>query len=155
MMKVEDQLTLILTKLDDQSKGIHYINRKITDVQSSIKELKVAKADFERWRPQVDTNIFNLFDCIDSLCQQIDELKSSSVSLTSHLASSEHGSVFFKSSVPAHLGASCSKATMGPCGHDVDPSHRRSGLGGGATLKPPPIKGEPPTLKVPSLVSAN
>jgi hypothetical protein len=31
-MKVEDQLTLILAKLDDQSKGIHGINRKITDV---------------------------------------------------------------------------------------------------------------------------
>jgi hypothetical protein len=32
---------------------------------------------------------------------------------------------------------------MGPCGHGVDPSHRRFGSGGGATLEPPPVKGEP------------
>jgi len=35
---------------------------------------------------------------------------------------------------PRHLGASSSKAAIGPCGHGVDPSHRRFGSGGSATL---------------------
>jgi len=103
-MKVEDQLALILTNLDDQSRGINDSNRKITNVQSSIEELKVAKADFERWRPQVDTKVSDLSDCVDSLRQQLDELKSASASPNSHPASPEHGSVFTKLPAPAPSG---------------------------------------------------
>jgi hypothetical protein len=50
-MKVEDQLALILTKLDDQSKGINETNRRILEVHDSTAELTAAKADFEHWRP--------------------------------------------------------------------------------------------------------
>lgn len=53
-MKVEDQLALILSKLDEQSKGIAESNRRLHDVQDSVAELIAAKADFDRWRPKVD-----------------------------------------------------------------------------------------------------
>jgi hypothetical protein len=55
-MKVEDQLSLIIAKLDEQSRGINDYNHKISDVQGSIDELKAAKADFDRWRPQVSVH---------------------------------------------------------------------------------------------------
>jgi hypothetical protein len=50
-MKVEDQLTLILSKLEEQTKGMNEGNRKINDVQVSIDHLKAAKDDFDCWRP--------------------------------------------------------------------------------------------------------
>jgi hypothetical protein len=48
-MKVEDQLALILSKLDKQTKGINEGNRRINDVQVSIDDLKAARANFDRW----------------------------------------------------------------------------------------------------------
>jgi hypothetical protein len=133
-MKVEDQLSLIIAKLDEQSKGINDINRKITDVQGSIEELKAAKADFERWRPQVETKVSDLSKCVDSLRQQIDELKTSSAAPTSRPSSPKHGSVYITSPAPADLGATSAQAAMGPCGHGLDPSHQRFGSGGGVAL---------------------
>ncbi|CAD6268793.1 unnamed protein product [Miscanthus lutarioriparius] len=133
-MKVEDQLSLILSKLDEQSKGISEGNRRITDVHASIEDLKAAKDDFERWRPQVDT-----------LCHQIDELKSTTASPAAPPVFSDAVFVFTKTPAPTHQGASSSQAAFGPCGHGVAHCHRRVGSGVGVTLEPPPVKGEPPT----------
>jgi hypothetical protein len=49
--KVEDQLALIIGKLDEQTKGINDGNRRINEVQTSIDNLRAMKDDFERWRP--------------------------------------------------------------------------------------------------------
>jgi hypothetical protein len=59
-MKVEDQLSLILTKLEEQTKGVNEGNRRINDVQVSIDDLKVARDDFDHWRPQVDNKVADL-----------------------------------------------------------------------------------------------
>ncbi|CAD6268797.1 unnamed protein product [Miscanthus lutarioriparius] len=144
-MKVEDQLSLILSKLDEQSKGISEGNRRITDVHASIEDLKAAKDDFERWRPQVDTKVADLTDCVDSLCHQIDELKSTTASPAAPPVFSDAVFVFTKTPAPTHQGASSSQAAFGPCGHGVAHCHRRVGSGVGVTLEPPPVKGEPPT----------
>jgi hypothetical protein len=120
-MKVEDQLALILTKLDEQSKGISETNRRLHDVHDSVAELTAAKADFERWRPQVDAQVKDLRLTVDSLRQQLDELKISSL---------EPGSAPPKVSGSAHLDPSCSKATPRPLGHGDATHHRSDGSGG-------------------------
>jgi hypothetical protein len=71
-MKVEDQLSLILSKLEEQTKGINEGNHRINDVQVSIDELKAARDDFDRWRPQVDNKVADLSSGLDSLRIQVD-----------------------------------------------------------------------------------
>ncbi|CAD6237549.1 unnamed protein product [Miscanthus lutarioriparius] len=77
-MKVEDQLALILDKLEEQTKGINEGNHRINDVQVSIDDLKAAKDDFDRWRPQVNSKVADLSSGLDSLRIQVDALKSAS-----------------------------------------------------------------------------
>ena len=73
-MKVEDQLALIIGKLDEQTKGINEGNHRINDVQASIEDLQAVKADFDRWRPQVDGKVVDLSSGFDSLRAQVDAL---------------------------------------------------------------------------------
>lgn len=72
-MKVEDQLALILTKMDAQSKGISKNNQCLQEVHDSVAELTAAKAEFEHWRPKVDGQVADLRDCVNNLRQQLDE----------------------------------------------------------------------------------
>jgi len=114
-MKVVDQLALILTKLDAQSKGISENNHCLREVHESVAELTAAKAEFERWWPKVDGQVADLRDCVDNLRQQLDELKSTSTPATPHHAHA--GSASLKVSGSAHLDPSSPKAASGPSGH--------------------------------------
>jgi hypothetical protein len=104
-MKVEDQLTLIISKLDEQTKGINEGNCRINEVQVSIDDLRAAKDDFEHWRPQVDSKVADLSPVLDSLRPQVDALKFASP-LPQPVVG--EGSVFIKSPRSAHLDLSCS-----------------------------------------------
>jgi hypothetical protein len=132
-MKVEDQLALILTKLNEQSET----NRHLTDVHDSMAELTTTKADFERWRPKVDDQVAYLHDCVNNLRQQLDKLKSS-------LATQQLdglGSASLKVPRSAHLDPSSSKAAPRPIGHDVETHHRNNGseVVYMTTHEPPPV----------------
>jgi hypothetical protein len=104
-MKVEDQLALIIGKLDEQTKGINEGNRRINEVQASIDDFRAAKADFDRWRPQVDSKVADLSSGLDSLQIQVDAFKFASSAPQPALG---QGSVFIKSPRSAHLDLSCS-----------------------------------------------
>ncbi|XP_066361411.1 uncharacterized protein [Miscanthus floridulus] len=135
-MKVEDQLALILTKLDAQSKGISENNHCLHEVHESVAKLTAAKAEFERWRPKVDGQVADLRDCVDNLRQQLDELKSTSTPATPHHAHA--GSASLKVPGSAHLVPSSSKVASRPLGHGDETHHRSDGSGVIYTLDPPP-----------------
>jgi hypothetical protein len=128
-MKVEDQLALILTKLDEQTKGINEGNRRINEVQVSTKDLKAAKDNFEQWRPQVDSKVADLRSCVDSLRNQVVELRSASPKLKNVIAD-DH--VYTKSSGSTHLDPFLSGAAQGLLGHGGESRHRGSGSGSDA-----------------------
>jgi chromosome segregation ATPase len=115
-MKVEDQLALLLTKMDEQSKTISEGNRRINDVYVAVEDLRAVKADLETWRPKVDEQVADLRDCVTDLRQQLDALQSSPSKVV--LSGSTDGKVL----ASAHLGASSSKAASGLLGHGVEHS---------------------------------
>jgi hypothetical protein len=104
MMKFEDQLALILTKLDDQSKVVTGTNRCLLDVHESVVELTAEKANFECWRPKVDEQVADLSDSVNTLHQQLHAPKSTSSTALPHPV--EPGSESLKVSRSAHLDLS-------------------------------------------------
>ncbi|CAD6236941.1 unnamed protein product [Miscanthus lutarioriparius] len=136
-MKVEDQLALILSKLDEQLKGIFENTRCLHQVHDSVTEITVARAEFDRWRTKVDDQVADLRDCVDNLHQQLDELKSASTTTTTYPAHA--GSSSLKVPGSAHLDPSSVQAASGPCGHGAEPHHRSDGSGVVYTLEPPPV----------------
>jgi chromosome segregation ATPase len=106
-LKVEDQLLLILSKLEQQTKGINEGNRRINDVQVSIDDLKAARDDFDRWQPQVNNKVVDLSSGLDSLRIQVDALQSASKATSPVLG---EGFVYTKTPGFAHLNPPSSKA---------------------------------------------
>jgi hypothetical protein len=104
MMKVEDQLALILTKLDDQLKVVTDTNHRLLDVHESVVELTAAKSNFECWRPKVDEQVADLRNSVDNLRQQLHTLKSTSPMALPHPV--KLGSESLKVSGSAHLDPS-------------------------------------------------
>lgn len=109
-MKVEEQLALILSKLDEQSKGISEGNRRLHDVHASVEDLKAAKDDFDRWRSKVDDQVADLRDCVDTLRQQLEALQTSPATLVPTL--SDPGVDPVKVLSRAQLGESSSNAAL-------------------------------------------
>jgi hypothetical protein len=123
-MKVEDQLSLILAKLDDNSKGIAETNRRLTDVHDSVEELKSAKLEFEQWRRKVDGQVADLRDYIA-------------------LPFLHYGFASHKVLGSPHLDPTSSKAAPWPLGHGDETHHRSDGSGYvyTTTHEAPPVKG--------------
>lgn len=57
-MKIEEQLALILSNLEEQTQEISGNNKKILGVGDSGEDLK--KGEFEQWHPQVEDRIISL-----------------------------------------------------------------------------------------------
>lgn len=137
-MKVDNQLALILSKLNEQLKGIAESNQRLHDVHDSVAELIAVKVDFDRWRPKVDGQVADLWDCIDSLRQQVDELKST---LAIPLCAGD-GPAQFEMPGSAYLDPSSKQAASGPSCHGGAPQPQSDGSGIVYTiLKPPPVNG--------------
>jgi hypothetical protein len=126
-MKIEDQLPLILAKLDDNSKGIAETNRRLTDVHVSVEELKSAKLEFEQWSPKVDGQVVDLCDCIDNLRHQLESIQSTSTGDASPFL--HYGSASHKVLGSPHLDPTSSKAAPRPLGHSDETHHRSDGSG--------------------------
>jgi len=141
-MKVEEQLALLLSKMDKQSKTISGVDRRINDVFTAVEDLRAVKADFECWCPRVDKQVTDLHDCVSDLRQQLDALQSPSTpTAPQHL---ESGLKSGKVLTSVHLGASGSKPTPGPLGHGDEHFHRSDGSRCVYTHEPPPVTGTKP-----------
>lgn len=131
-MKVEEQLALILSNLDDKSKGISESNWRLFEVQDSVADLMKAKGDFDHWRPQVDKEVTDLRHSVDSLCQQPETLQSPSAA-DLPLAETDT-STTIKTPAPAYQGAFASGAASGQICHGIDNHHRSVVVGVVTTL---------------------
>ncbi|WVZ71981.1 hypothetical protein U9M48_020508 [Paspalum notatum var. saurae] len=139
-MKHDEQLSLIISKLEEQTKEIKDGTRAISEVRDSVEELKIAKGEFEQWKPQVENQVNDLQATVADLRHQIGKM----MSKPDHPDLAKR-----KASVSAHLETSSSEAMLGQNGHRDENSHRRDGQGVIFTTLPPPVKGAKQFLNTP------
>ncbi|WVZ57697.1 LOW QUALITY PROTEIN: hypothetical protein U9M48_008050 [Paspalum notatum var. saurae] len=119
-MKLDEQLALIISKLDEQKIEIQETNRGIMEVRNSVEELKVAKGEFEIWKPQVENQVVDLQATVADLRQQVGHLLNKA---------DLHKSAKKEASVSAHLETTSPEATLGQNSHGDEHQHRRDGQG--------------------------
>jgi hypothetical protein len=139
-MTQEEQFGQILTLLSQNSK-------RITDLQATITEMKVAKADLDAWKPEVNHRMADLENAVNRLNDRVKLLINGNNSFKMKEVLEPSTSIPRTSEKAeeldcAHLGSTPTGAASGPCGHSDDNPHQSAGFGMVyATLNPPPVTG--------------
>jgi hypothetical protein len=143
-MKIDEQLTLLLTKMDTEaaksSERHAEVSGRIDNILTTVHELHTAKDDFENWLPEVDKDMENLRSSVADLRTKLDKsvTPSSTPIQIEHVHHTGDGSA--KVLAYAHLDTSSSMATPGPFGHRDD-----QGVSGHVYVQEPPnLKGTKP-----------
>ncbi|KAG2592053.1 hypothetical protein PVAP13_5NG523986 [Panicum virgatum] len=139
-MKTDEQFDRILKMLEENKQGL-------VEIKSAMTEMRVAKDEFEAWKPGVDKSVADLQIAVDNLGVRFDQLVSASPSaakrtgFSTDLPTSEiPESVSQQAPVTAHMVTTSKEAASGPHGHREESYNRGSGFGVVYTVPhPPPV----------------
>lgn len=129
-MTQEEQFGQIVALLSENSKGIF-------ELQTTMKEMKAAKADVDTWKLEVDHHVVDLENAVNNLGDRLELLINYGVSAKKEMPLDPSTSTHWESEkveMPdrAHLGSTPNGEASGPSGHgDDNPT----------TLTPPPVTG--------------
>ena len=134
MVTPKEQFGQVLSLLDENSKGI-------TEPKHSMEEMKLAKADFEAWKPEVKHRVADLEHLVNYLGERMEHFfggKSKQVVTEDEIQlphphrdpdSDPKSASADKTAGSAHLGPSSSEAPFRPIGHRHEPHHRSARFG--------------------------
>ena len=119
----------------------------MVEIKATMTEMRLAKDEFEAWKPEVDKSVADLQIAVNTLGHRFDKLFSNTVPASPHLdAPIAHPAPEIVGSSPAlataHLVATSKEATFGPHGHRVETHNWGSGFGVVYTIPhPSPVIG--------------
>ncbi|XP_039853819.1 uncharacterized protein LOC120712169 isoform X3 [Panicum virgatum] len=106
----------------------------MVEIKATMTEMRLAKDEFEAWKPEVDKSVADLQIAVNTLGHRFDKLFSNTVPASPHLdAPITHPAPEIVGSSPAlataHLVATSKEAAFGPHGHRVETHNWGSGFG--------------------------
>lgn len=147
-MKTDEQLERILAMLSENNQGI-------SDLKAAMKEMTVAKDEFDIWKPEVEKSVTDLQSVVADLGTRVEQLtdlgtrveqlactNSPSGKSSSRVNDTKETNPKLRDPksmpVTADLVTSSKEAASGPHGHHVNNYNRGPGFGVVYTTPPPP-----------------